>query len=112
MPSARSKSTTACHAENAESAKAESTPFRIDFANIARRVLPLPIDASEYTKLAAKDGKAFYLVKNALKSFDHTAPAVLGLAGIDPRRRPETLQVTEIARLAELFTSVRGPRVV
>ena len=49
---------------------------------------------------------------NALKSFDHTAPAVLGLAGIDPRRRPETLQVTEIARLAELFTSVRGPRVV
>ena len=30
--------------------------------------------------------------------------------GIDGRRRPETLQVTEIARLAELFASVRRPR--
>ena len=47
---------------------------------------------------------------NALKAFDPTAPAVLALAGIDGRRRPETLQVTEIARLAELFASVsRGP---
>jgi len=64
--------------ENGESAKAESTkttavPFRIDFANINRRVLPLPIDAGDYTKLAAKDGKAFYLVRNALKSFDLAA---------------------------------------
>jgi 16S rRNA (adenine1518-N6/adenine1519-N6)-dimethyltransferase len=49
---------------------------------------------------------------NALKAFDPTAAAVLGLAGIDSRRRPETLQVTEMARLAELFASVRGPRVV
>jgi len=61
--------------ENAESAKAESTkatapPFRIDLANIARRVLPLPVDPGDYTKLAAADGKAFYLVRNALKSFD------------------------------------------
>lgn len=56
--------------ENAESAKAASTPFRIDFANMARRVLPLPVDAGDYAKLAATDGKAFYLVKNALKSFD------------------------------------------
>ena len=44
---------------------------------------------------------------NALRSFDATAPAVLALAQIDPRRRPETLQVSEIARLAELFASIR-----
>lgn len=44
---------------------------------------------------------------NALKRFDPTAPAILTLAEIDPRRRPDTLQVTEIARLAELFSSVR-----
>lgn len=56
--------------ENAESAKAATSPFRIDFANIDRRVLPLPIDAGDYKKLAATDGKAFYLVRNALKSFD------------------------------------------
>jgi 16S rRNA (adenine1518-N6/adenine1519-N6)-dimethyltransferase len=49
---------------------------------------------------------------NALKSFDATAPAVLALAGIDSKRRPETLQVSEIARLAELFATVRTPRVV
>jgi 16S rRNA (adenine1518-N6/adenine1519-N6)-dimethyltransferase len=44
---------------------------------------------------------------NALKSFDPTAPAVLALAGIDGRRRPETLQVSEMAQLADLFASVR-----
>lgn len=51
-------------------------------------------------------------LSNALKAFDPTAPAVLALAGIDGRRRPETLQLTEMARLAELFSSVRQPRVL
>ena len=47
---------------------------------------------------------------NALKPFDLTAPAVLALSGIDGRRRPETLQVEEMARLAELFAAARrGP---
>ena len=47
---------------------------------------------------------------NALKPFDVTAPAVLALSGIDGRRRPETLQVAEMARLAELFAAARrGP---
>jgi len=63
--------------ENAVSGKADTkgapAPFRIDFANIARRVLPLPIDAGDYSKLAATDGRAFYLVKNTLKSFDLVA---------------------------------------
>lgn len=49
---------------------------------------------------------------NALKQFDRTAPAVLALAELDGRRRPETLQVTEIARLAELFASIRRPAVL
>ena len=40
---------------------------------------------------------------NALKPFDPAAPEVIGRAGFDGRRRPETLQLTEIARLAELF---------
>jgi 16S rRNA (adenine1518-N6/adenine1519-N6)-dimethyltransferase len=47
------------------------------------------------------------MLVNALKAFDATAPAVLALADIDGRRRPETLQVQEIARLVELFASVR-----
>jgi 16S rRNA (adenine1518-N6/adenine1519-N6)-dimethyltransferase len=49
-------------------------------------------------------------LSNALKAFDASAPAVLALAGIDGRRRPETLQVPELARLADLIASVRqGP---
>ena len=49
---------------------------------------------------------------NALKPFDATAPAVLALSGIDGRRRPETLQLSELARLTELFASVRRPAVL
>ena len=32
-----------------------------------------------------------------------TAPAALRQAGIDPSRRPQTLQLVEIARLADVF---------
>ena len=51
-------------------------------------------------------------ILNALKAFDRTAGAVLALAGIDPKRRAETLQLTELARLAELFSSVKKPPVL
>jgi len=51
-------------------------------------------------------------ILNALKTFDATAGAVLALAGIDPRRRAETLQLTELARLADLFSAVRKPAVL
>jgi 16S rRNA (adenine1518-N6/adenine1519-N6)-dimethyltransferase len=51
-------------------------------------------------------------VANALKGFDRSAPAVLAAAGIDGRRRPETLQVSEIARLAELFAAAKAPPVL
>ena len=49
---------------------------------------------------------------NALKRFDPTGPAVLAISGLDGRRRPETLQVAEIAGLAELFASVHRPAVL
>lgn len=51
-------------------------------------------------------------ILNALKPFDRSAGAVLALAGLDPRRRAETLQLTELARLAELFSAVRKPAVL
>ena len=38
------------------------------------------------------------------------APAVLALAGIDGKRRPETLTLAEFAKLTELFVSVRSSR--
>ena len=46
-------------------------------------------------------------VLNALKPFATTIPVsaakALALADLDPARRPQTLQLTELARLAELF---------
>ena len=48
-------------------------------------------------------------VLNALRPFGGVKnvdpSAALAAAGIDPRRRPETLQLTELARLAECFAS-------
>jgi 16S rRNA (adenine1518-N6/adenine1519-N6)-dimethyltransferase len=44
-------------------------------------------------------------LSNALKQFDRRGPDVLDRSGFDGRRRPETLQVTEFARLAQLFSS-------
>jgi 16S rRNA (adenine1518-N6/adenine1519-N6)-dimethyltransferase len=49
------------------------------------------------------------MLTNALRHFDATAPAVLALAGIDGKRRPETLTLAEFAKLAELFARVRAP---
>jgi 16S rRNA (adenine1518-N6/adenine1519-N6)-dimethyltransferase len=49
---------------------------------------------------------------NALRQYDPTGPVVLALSGLDGRRRPETLQVTEMARLAELFAAARRPPVL
>ena len=47
-------------------------------------------------------------VVNALATFAEArraeAGAALSAAGIDPARRPETLQLTELARLADRFT--------
>jgi len=44
----------------------------------------------------------------AYAAFRRVQPrAALDAAGIDPRRRPETLQLTELARLADYFTSAR-----
>jgi 16S rRNA (adenine1518-N6/adenine1519-N6)-dimethyltransferase len=48
------------------------------------------------------------MLSNALKHHDPTAPAVLALAGIDGKRRPETLTLAEFAKLTELFVRVRS----
>jgi 16S rRNA A1518/A1519 N6-dimethyltransferase RsmA/KsgA/DIM1 with predicted DNA glycosylase/AP lyase activity len=46
---------------------------------------------------------------NALAPFASSramdAVATLGTAGIDPRRRPETLDLAELSRLADRFTA-------
>ena len=74
--------------------------------------LRIPDEALFERMVKAMFGQRRKTLSNALKSFDATAPAVLALAGLDGSRRPETLQLVEMARLAELFASVRRPSVL
>ena len=46
-------------------ARAASTPLRIDFDGISRRVAPLPLEADNYFGLAATKGHLFYMVGGA-----------------------------------------------
>lgn len=55
-------------------------------------------------------------LSNALRTYaesrGRSVPAALAHAGVDPRRRPETLQLTELSRLAEFFATETGPPVL
>lgn len=77
-----------------------------------RHGLRIPDEALFERMVQAMFGQRRKTILNALKAFDRSAGAVLALAGIDGRRRAETLQLTELARLAELFTAVRKPPVL
>lgn len=91
-------------------------PPRVDSAIVQlvfrRHGLRIPDEALFAQMVQALFGQRRKTILNALKAFDRSAPAVLALAGLDPRRRAETLQLTELARLAELFSSVRQPPVL
>jgi len=89
--------------------KVRSTIVQLEFGPPAARV---PDEALFDRLLRALFSARRKTLANALRQFDPTAPAVLALADLDGGRRPETLQVTEIARLAELFASVRRPPVL
>jgi 16S rRNA (adenine1518-N6/adenine1519-N6)-dimethyltransferase len=91
-------------------------PPKVDSAIVQltfrRHGLRIPDEALFGRMVQALFGQRRKTILNALKPFDRSAPAVLALAGLDPRRRAETLQLTELARLAELFSSVRQPPVL
>lgn len=89
--------------------KVRSSVVQLTFGAMQVR---LPDEALFERMVKAMFGQRRKTLANALKSFDATAPAVLALAGLDGRRRPETLQLIEMARLAELFASVRRPSVL
>jgi 16S rRNA (adenine1518-N6/adenine1519-N6)-dimethyltransferase len=89
--------------------KVRSSVVRLTFGPAAVKVA----DEALFERMVkAMFGQRRKTLANALKSFDPTAPAVLALAGIDGRRRPETLDLAEMARLSELFSSVRQPRML
>jgi len=77
-----------------------------------RHGLRIPDEALFERMVQALFGQRRKTILNALKRFERSAPAILALAGLDPRRRAETLQLAELARLAELFSSVKTPPVL
>ena len=87
--------------------KVRSSVVRLEFGPPAARVLDERLFDRLVRALFAARRK---MLANALKQFDPDGPEVLAQSGLDGRRRPETLQVAEFARLAELFRG-RGDRI-
>lgn len=71
--------------------------------------VPLPDEAVFTAMVRAIFTQRRKMLGNALEPFaaarGRSAAGALGSAGIDPRRRPETLELAELARLAALFAS-------
>jgi 16S rRNA (adenine1518-N6/adenine1519-N6)-dimethyltransferase len=89
--------------------KVRSTLIRLEFMEPTVR---LPDERLFHQVVRAMFGRRRKTGANALKAFDRRAPEILREAGINGTRRPETLQVQEIARVAELVASVRRPAVL
>ena len=86
--------------------KVHSTVVRLSFGPAAARVT----DERRFERMVkAMFNQRRKTLGNALKSFHRQSAEVIRQAGLDARRRPETLQVTEIARLAETFAAVERP---
>jgi 16S rRNA (adenine1518-N6/adenine1519-N6)-dimethyltransferase len=88
-------------------------PPRVHSAVIGLRFRPPSVAVSDQAAFVAMVRTMFMqrrkTLLNALRPYAttrHREPrAALSSAGIDPSRRPETLQLTELARLAEFFAS-------
>ncbi len=89
--------------------KVRSSVVRLAFGPASARIVDEPLFDRLVRALFSARRK---MLTNALKQFDPRGPAVLVASGLDGRRRPETLQVTEFARLAELFASADRPPVL
>jgi 16S rRNA (adenine1518-N6/adenine1519-N6)-dimethyltransferase len=89
--------------------RVHSSVVRMEFGPPAARV----VDEALFDRLVrALFGARRKVLANALKQFDPRGPEVLARSGLDGRRRPETLQVTELARLAELLAVLKRPPVL
>jgi 16S rRNA (adenine1518-N6/adenine1519-N6)-dimethyltransferase len=80
--------------------KVRSSVVRLTFHPPSPRV---PDEARFATMVKALFSQRRKMLSNALKRFDPNGPAVLATARIDGHRRPETLQLEELTRLAELL---------
>lgn len=85
--------------------KVRSAVVRLEFGRPTARVVDEPLFDRLVRGLFSARRK---MLANALKQFDPRGPEVLAQSGLDGRRRPETLEVAEFARLAELFAATAG----
>ena len=87
--------------------KVESSLVRLTFGEPSARI----VDEALFQRLVrALFSQRRKTLRNALKPFHPAALDVLASSGLDGMRRPETLQVSEIARLVELLAAAgRGP---
>jgi 16S rRNA (adenine1518-N6/adenine1519-N6)-dimethyltransferase len=84
--------------------KVRSTVIRLAFAPPAIRIA----DDDLFVELVRTIfGQRRKTLRNGLKSLGAPADAVLTAAGIDPRRRAETLELAELARLADAVAAAR-----
>ncbi len=85
--------------------KVHSAVVRLSFRPPAVAVANEPVFEGMVRSMFTQRRKT---LSNALKPFaesrERSAVAALAAAGIDPSRRPETLQLTELARLADAFS--------
>lgn len=86
--------------------KVHSTVVRLTFGPPAARVT----DERRFERMVkTMFNQRRKMLGNALRAFHRQSADVIRQAGLDARRRPETLQVTEIARLAETFAAIERP---
>ena len=89
--------------------KVHSTVVRIGFGNSPIRLSDEAVFERLVKTMFQQRRKT---LANALKPLHKNAREIVAGAGLDGRRRPETLQVAEIARLAEQFVSASRPAVL
>jgi len=88
--------------------KVHSTLIRLRFLD---RPSVRVVDDALYRRLVrALFSQRRKTLQNALKRFGANAHLVLAMARIDGQRRPETLSLTEIARIVELLAISKSPR--
>ena len=74
---------------------------------------PLVADEARFAKMVkALFSQRRKMLSNALKRFDPQGLSVLERSGLDGHRRPETLTLEELARLAALFAGTPETRVL
>jgi 16S rRNA (adenine1518-N6/adenine1519-N6)-dimethyltransferase len=87
--------------------KVRSTLVQLEFTSPAVQIPDEPLFERVVKAIFSQRRKTLL---NALKSFDRAAGDILAAAAIDGRRRPETLDVHEIARLADRLAAARRPQ--